>query len=109
MKDYQLEWKNFWKDIVTTRFGFLNKKQIMKELYNYSQLIKTASEVFSYITGGKLNKTNYSAEMIIKEADNYYNKCVDELWKDFLDIFEDKIKECESKEDIINFIKNYHF
>ena len=38
MEDYEKEYNDFWKDIVENEDGTLNKDQVMRELYDYSNI-----------------------------------------------------------------------
>ena len=88
-----------WKDIVTNPDGSINLGQIKKELYDYTFLMKNASEVYCDITGGKLSKTNYYSSVIISEADeNYreiYQKEIDELSQEIEKLQNEKGKKPE--------------
>ena len=49
-----------WKDIIY-KDGKIDEEQVFKELKDYAFLMEQASKVYSYVTGGKLRKTNYKA------------------------------------------------
>jgi hypothetical protein len=45
MEDYKKIYEDFWKEIVENKDGSLNKLQIMKELYDYSNVMDNCSKV----------------------------------------------------------------
>ena len=66
-----------WEDIIYKNEK-IDEEQVFKELKDYAFLMEQASKVYSYVTGGKLRKTNYKAETIIQEyeqsVDDYVHK-----------------------------------
>lgn len=93
-KTYRKITKQMWKDIVY-KDGKLDEEQVLKELYDYSFLIRQASLVYCEVAG--LSKTNYNAETIIQELnDRYLNK------KDTQDDVESIIKYSKTKQELID-------
>jgi hypothetical protein len=69
---------DFWKDIIY-KDGKLNEEQVLKELYDYMVALQQVPKVYCAITGGKLSKVNYFADVVIAEyerdlSDNYIHK-----------------------------------
>lgn len=70
MKEYQKHYRQFWRPILEKK-GKLNKQQLMRELFDYSNLCDAATQVYRYATGGavgKLNATIDSMKKIIDEV-----------------------------------------
>lgn len=54
--DIDKKYDSFWKEIVENPDGTLNKEQLKKELYDFSQLIGNLSALYCYITGDTVSK-----------------------------------------------------
>ena len=69
-KDYEKKYDEFWKDIVEVD-GVLNLDQIKRELFDFFNVMEEVPKVYMHITGNKLSKPNYDADVVISEADEY--------------------------------------
>ena len=69
-KEIQKEYIYFWKDIIENEDGTLNKDQIMRELYDFSVLIRNVSKVYCHITGGAVSKPLTDPDVVIALADD---------------------------------------
>lgn len=58
MEDYEKEYNDFWKDIVENEDGTLNKDQVMRELYDYSNIIRNCTKAYCMMTGQQISKVN---------------------------------------------------
>jgi DNA helicase TIP49 (TBP-interacting protein) len=70
------EYEIFWKGIVENKDGSFNKEQIMKELSDYSFLLKQIPRVYEHATGGLMSKCMYNAEDVISRIDDNVNAIV---------------------------------
>ena len=68
----------FWKDIVENPDGTINKKQLMRELSDFTFVMDEVPKVYDEITGGMLSKINYYASGVI-EMHNVYQK---RMWEE---------------------------
>ena len=66
MRDFEQKYNEFWKEIVENPDGSLNKEQIMKELADFSVLIKNLSEIYCYMTGNMVSKPMVNSSVIIQ-------------------------------------------
>ncbi len=85
MENYQKVYEEFWKDIVENEDGTLNKDQVMRELADYSVILKSVPEV--YIEVANLSKPLTKPEVIISNLNEKWVRkeyILDDL-KDFLD------------------------
>lgn len=77
-RDYNKDWKNFWKEIVTTKKGKINLTQIKKELSDYSTCLEEVPKVYCEITGGGLSKPNTFASYVLsyfeEQLQEYYER-----------------------------------
>ena len=62
--DVEKEWE-FWKDIVCNEDGTINIEQLKKELRDFSVMIGEVPKVYSAVTGGRLSKQLYDADVVI--------------------------------------------
>lgn len=72
-QDYEQIYREFWQDIIE-KDGQVNMDQAKRELYDFLILMDNARKVYYHVTGGKLSKTNYDAQVICDEADENYRK-----------------------------------
>jgi hypothetical protein len=72
--------EHFWKGLVCDKRGRLLKKQVMRELHDYSLLMDAASKVYDEVTGGKVSKPNTRASAVIALANDFNN----EVWEETL-------------------------
>lgn len=70
-------YNQFWKHNVETQSG-INLTQIKRELFDFSFLMDQASAVYMHITNGRMSKTNYDANTVIGEADDYFEERLSE-------------------------------
>jgi hypothetical protein len=54
--DYASEYASYWRDIIEHADGTLNMDQMMRELADYSMLIKQVSEAYDEVTGSRISK-----------------------------------------------------
>lgn len=59
------EYNNFWKKIVENPDGSINKEQLMKELFDFSNMINNMCELAEYASCGMLSYPTYPASTII--------------------------------------------
>lgn len=93
MNKVEKEYDDYWKGLVENEDGTLNKEQIMKELYDYSTFMDTASKVYCHITGSKLSKVHYLPEVIISAAEEHQNDIISECIKEKMENLIDEIKD----------------
>lgn len=65
MENYEEIYELFWKGIVENSDGTLNTEQVKKELYDYRNLLKNASQVYSFFT--QYSKPLTDSQFIIDE------------------------------------------
>ncbi len=99
------DWQNLWKDICTTENGELDMENIKNELYDYHFLMNQASELYDYISNGKLCKTNYFASVLKSQHDDRIKEALEEQKEDILDILKAYSVE-DISQDIIKEIEN---
>jgi hypothetical protein len=76
-------WQDFWLLLVTDPDGCLNIRKLKEELADYHFVMQQVRKVYDHITGGKLSKPTYFAEVVIEEADAHYEEMYTEEVKDF--------------------------
>lgn len=64
-KKVEKVFNEFWSEIVCNPDGTLNKEQVMKELYDFHFVLENVPKVYCHITGNKLSKPNYDAQVVI--------------------------------------------
>lgn len=64
--DFIVGYWRFWADIVEVPFLSLNREQVAKELFDYEEIMKNASSVFSELAD--LSKPNTAAHHVINGA-----------------------------------------
>jgi hypothetical protein len=75
--DYEREYDEFWRDIVENPDGTLNKDQVMRELSDYSGLMRRAAEVYEHVTGGRISKPETAARAVIQQHDEHVMEAVE--------------------------------
>ena len=65
-------WQDFWKPLVSDMDGCLNIRKLKEELADYHFVMQQVQKVYCHITGNMLSKPTYYAEVVINEADKYY-------------------------------------
>ncbi len=68
------KYNDFWKEIVETTEGKLDKKAIMKELYDYSTIISSVAKVYCHATGGQVSMAHTDPDLMIALIDDYYEE-----------------------------------
>jgi hypothetical protein len=68
------EYNAFWKEIVEDGAGNINKEQLMKELYDFSFMLREVPKVYMAISGNKLSYPTYHAETVIYEFEDFLNE-----------------------------------
>jgi hypothetical protein len=63
----------FWQDIIY-KDGKLDEEAVLKELYDYMIALQEVPKVYCAITGGKLSKVNYFADVVIGEYEDDLRK-----------------------------------
>lgn len=71
----------WWRELVTTD-GKLDELKVARELFDYGFVMEQVSKVYSDITGGRMSKPNYFANVVISEATDFQNKVWEEALKD---------------------------
>jgi len=103
-RDYEEDWEETWKEIVTNPDGALNLDQVKRELSDYSMVMDIASEVYDDITHGQISKVNTTAETIINVANERQDDFYLELYSDDIKLI---LKENMSDADKLYEIKKY--
>lgn len=75
--DVEKVWREHWQDIVAPN-GVIDVAQVKKELSDYAFLLDQVPKVYMHVTGGKLSKTNYTAQTVISESDDYITELVEQ-------------------------------
>jgi hypothetical protein len=68
------EYNAFWKEIVEDGAGNINKEQLMKELYDFSFMIREVPKVYMAISGNNLSYPTYHAETVIAQFEDFLNE-----------------------------------
>lgn len=105
-EDYEINYEEFWKDIVENEDGTLNKDQVMRELSDYSMVMDNCSRAYYAMTDGIISKPN----TMFFEVDGIFNsKFVSteyNIWgcpDDIIDILNDATSLEELKKEILNY------
>ena len=61
---YELEWNNFWKEIIIDSDGNINLEQVKKELADYKNVMQNNVNINMYMTNGMLSEAYYPEEVI---------------------------------------------
>jgi hypothetical protein len=77
-------WRDFWKPIVAPS-GEVDLNLVKLELFDFSQLMADASEVYMHVTGGMISKVTTLPSEVISVADDHVNKLCDEWMADSAD------------------------
>lgn len=73
----------FWRDVFSVTEEE-ERAKIENELHDYYFLLYQASRVYMAVTGGKLSKTNYYADVVIAAFEEYLQSCCEEYAADAL-------------------------
>jgi DNA primase large subunit len=74
MMDYEKTYTDFWKDIIEKDNGEIDMDALKRELHDYHVALDQVTIVYCHITGGRISKINTTADAVIQEADEYYEK-----------------------------------
>lgn len=109
MEDYIQKYEDFWKNIVENGNGFLNKDQIMRELFDYSMVMNNCERAYDLMTGGIISKASTKFEVVEGIfCDKYIMKDDHTIWgydSDLLDILDDAETLEELKQNILNYFE----
>jgi hypothetical protein len=95
------KFKEFWKPLLQTN-GKYNEQKIKNELHDLDFIADQISKIYCELTGGALSKPMYYAKTILNEVEErYLDK---DITKDDIEMF---IKECKTKKDLIENLKDY--
>ena len=64
MNEIEREYRNFWAEIVETN-GVMDPEKVKRELFDYSNFMREASEVYMAVSGGRISKPNTKAQEVI--------------------------------------------
>lgn len=62
--NYKKNYEEFWKEIVELPDGSLDKEQVMKELSDYSMLIKHLTKIYTLASGNKVSYTTTLPDVV---------------------------------------------
>lgn len=108
-KDYKENYEEFWKGIVETKDGTLNKDQVMRELADYSMVMHNCAMAYSTMTNQRISKQNTlfsQVESIFSEL--YFSIDDYDVYgcsEDLIDILNDCDNVDELKEEIIRYFE----
>lgn len=74
-------WNDFWKDIIMPK-GYIDLEQLKKELFDYSNIMHGASEVYYHVTGGAVSKPNTDPKVVCAMSDDITTELVEEAIKE---------------------------
>lgn len=57
------DFEDFWRHIVCDESGELDAEKVKAELFDFRRCMSQVAEVYDYITGGRLSKPKYLAEV----------------------------------------------
>lgn len=105
--DYEKEWSEFWRSLVTKEDGSIDLEQIKKELSDYSFILEEVPKVYSHIAN--LSYPNYYAQDIISEADEKYRRLHGDMIRDDIgEIIDDENMDSDEKlKEIREYIESY--
>jgi hypothetical protein len=64
-------WQEFWADLVAPD-GTVDVDQVKKELHDYAFMLREVPKVYCELTGNRLSKPHYDADVVIREHDEVY-------------------------------------
>ena len=64
---------DFWRPLVAPQ-GVVDMTQVLKELYDYRTLMKSASLVYDAVTCGRISKVNTIPSAVIAEFEDYVDR-----------------------------------
>ena len=84
MDEVEKVYRQFWKPIVA-KFGFVNMRQVKRELFDYYNFMEETAKVYDHVTGGRISKVNTCADAVIGEADARLEEWIEEAVKEHLE------------------------
>lgn len=81
-QDYTETYNDFWREIVENPDGTLNLDQIMRELHDYSVVMREVSLAYDAVTGGRLSKPNTAYGHVVDAVDERIQAVADEARKE---------------------------
>ena len=60
------QYENFWKEIIETSDGEIDRLKLANELYDFSILTDNLSKIYCYMTGNMVSKPMVDASVIIQ-------------------------------------------
>lgn len=84
MNDYMSAYRDDWQEIVELPDGTLNLDQVARELYDYGNLMRWASEVYDYVSGGLISKPNTLPSAVMDLADERADEAEREVIKELI-------------------------
>lgn len=85
--DYVRTYQDFWREIVESPDGTLNRDQIMRELSDYHAVMHEVSKVYDEVTG-RISKPNTAAFHVIAEVEERTQEAIKEARKEwFAELF----------------------
>jgi hypothetical protein len=104
--DYEQEYESLWRKIVENPDGTLNADQVKRELFDYSELMKRATEVYASVTGGMISKPETMAHHVIDQANRRRDEAYDEAINDLIKSLEmDPDEEFASVAEVVALIR----
>jgi len=70
----QKTWDEFWKPLFDSHPDEDIMEQVKKELHDYHWMMGQWSIALGELTGGKLSKPNYTADVMIAEVTDFFEK-----------------------------------
>lgn len=83
--DYQKKYRETWKVIVELSDGTINPDQVARELFDYSNLIHDASDVYCHVSGNRISKPNTKAFEVKNAHDDEVERAVQEAIEEFIE------------------------
>lgn len=97
MEDYEQKYEEFWQEIVENPDGSINMDQLKRELFDFSTLMHNISLVYEHVTGGMISKPLTDPDVVIQQADDFYNDICLEECNDQKESWEIEIEALESE------------
>jgi hypothetical protein len=72
-------WREFWLPIVGRSDGSIDMDQVKRELHDAHIFITEGPKVYMHVTGGRISKTNTSADAVIGQHDELWAYCKDDV------------------------------
>lgn len=82
-QDYEVTFDEFWREIVCTPYGDLNLDAVMRELHDYKFLLDQIPAIYDEVTGGRLSKTTYTSDSVIRAFQEAREEDIDQAIQDW--------------------------